>query len=125
MIDDRDDDVELNAQTTSSSTSTLSEIAAFYSRWTGNPVTEDDRRAIREIAAIEPNSVKLAIIMGMYRKAGAHGKGKIRSFRYFLGTIQEVVGSPMGKVTTEHALQSAIKMLVGVKERNDNSGHGS
>ncbi len=112
LIDDRDDD-ELKNICKSTSSSTLEQMAAFYCQWTKNIITEEDHRAMREIADLDLNTVKLGILVAMCRKASSRQVSrKINSFRYFLGSIREVARSRMGKAVTERILQTTMRSLL-------------
>ena len=112
LIDDQDDDEQRNI-CKSTSSSALEQMAAFYCQWTKNTITEEDHRAMREIADLDLNAVKLGILIAMCRKASSRqASRKINSFRYFLGSIREVARSRMGKAVTERILQTTMRSLL-------------
>jgi len=115
LIDDQDDDEQGNI-CKSTSSSALEQMAAFYCQWTKNMITEEDHRAMREIADLDLNTVKLGILVAMCRKASSRqASRKINSFRYFLGSIREVARSRMGKAVTERILRTTMRSLLSAQ----------
>jgi hypothetical protein len=118
LIDDQDDDEPKNTfQSTSSSG--IEQIATFYCQWTKNIASEEDHRAMAEIADLDLNTVKLGILIAICRKASSRqAERKINSFRYFLGSIREVARSRMGKAVTERALQTTLRSLLKMQSQS-------
>jgi hypothetical protein len=54
LIDDQDDDEEKDIGKSISS-SAIEQISAFYRQWTKNSISEEDHRAMAEIAQIDLN----------------------------------------------------------------------
>ena len=111
LIDDQDDDEEKDL-CKSISSSVIEQISSFYCQWTRNSVSEEDRRAMKEIANIDLNVIKLGILIAIRRKASTPKKtGRINSFRYFLNSIREVARSHLGKSVSERMLQHTIQEI--------------
>ncbi len=109
LIDDQDDDEEKDIGKSISS-SVIEQIGSFYCQWTRNSISEEDHRAMAEIAPIDLNVIKLGILIAIRRKASTRKKtAKINSFRYFLNSIREVARSHLGKSVSERMLQHTIQ----------------
>jgi hypothetical protein len=121
LIDDQDGDEEKDIGKSISS-SAIEQIGAFYRQWTKNPISEEDHRAMAEIADIELNAIKLGILIAIHRKASTRKKtSKINSFRYFLNSIREVARSQMSRPVTERMLQHAIQEIFKVRPQGRQS----
>jgi hypothetical protein len=125
LIDEWDDDEQRDlCQSTSSSV--IQQIAVFYCQWTKNTISEEDHRALGEVAHLDVNTIKLGILIAICRKASSRqASRKIHSFRYFLGSIREVARSRMGKAVTERALQGAMRSLLKMQSETSDSSKGS
>ena len=64
------------------------DLLNYYSRWTGNPVRENDWQAIRLALSYTPAAIKAGILMSILRT-----KTRVNSFKYCLGAIDEVTKS--------------------------------
>jgi hypothetical protein len=125
LIDDRDDDEEKDI-CKSISSSALEQIVAFYCQWTRNSLSEEDHRAMKEIAHIDLNAIKLGILIAIRRKASTRKKtAKINSFRYFLEPIREVSRSQMGRPVSERMLQHTIQEIFKVNPEKRQSIQGT
>lgn len=80
---DDSDDTLINDETSS--------VIDFYAKWTHNKVTEKDKQASQEVSHLAPEVIKAGILLSVQR-----AKGKINSFRYCLGAIEEAAESGMG-----------------------------
>ena len=111
LIDDQDDDEEKDIGKSISS-SVTEQIGSFYCQWTRNSISDEDHRAMAEIAQIDLNAIKLGILIAIRRKASTRKKTtKINSFRYFLNSIREVARSHLGKSVSERMLQHTIQEI--------------
>ena len=111
LIDDQDDDEEKDIGKSISS-SVIEQVGSFYCQWTRNSISEEDHRAMAEIAQIDLNAIKLGILIAIRRKASTRQKTtKINSFRYFLNSIREVARSHLGKSVSERMLQHTIQEI--------------
>ena len=111
LIDDQDDDEEKDIGKSISS-SVIEQIGSFYCQWTRNSISDEDHRAMAEIAQIDLNAIKLGILIAIRRKASTRKKTtKINSFRYFLNSIREVARSHLGKSVSERMLQHTIQEI--------------
>ena len=90
----------------------IEQVGSFYCQWTRNSLSDEDHRAMEEIAQIDLNAIKLGILIAIRRKASTRKKtAKINSFRYFLNSIREVARSHLGKSVSERMLQHTIQEI--------------
>jgi hypothetical protein len=82
MIDD------VGVTSTSSVLERPEELLAYYAKWTGNQVRENDWQAIRLALSYTPTAIKAGILMSILRT-----KTRVNSFKYCLGAIDEVAKS--------------------------------
>jgi hypothetical protein len=79
MIDD------VGCTSTSSVLERPEELLAYYAKWTGNQIRENDWQAMRVALSYAPTAIKAGILMSILRT-----KTKVNSFKYCLGAIDEV-----------------------------------
>lgn len=67
-------------------------IINFYERWTRNKATVKDKAAHAEVQHLAPHIIKCGILLSLQR-----AKGRINSFRYCHGAINEMAESGSGE----------------------------
>jgi exonuclease VII large subunit len=68
-----------------------SSILDFYAKWTRNKPTKKDKEAVAEIAHLSAHVIKCGVLLSLQR-----AKGRINSFRYCIGAIEETAESGAG-----------------------------
>jgi hypothetical protein len=112
LIDDQDDDEEDEEKDIgkSISSSVIEQIGPFYCQWTRNAISDEDHRAMAEIAQIDLNAIKLGILIAIRRKASTRKKtAKINSFRYFLNSIREVARSHLANLSPNECFNTPYR----------------
>ena len=65
------------------------EALEFYSRLSGNPIRESDRRVREELLQFDPTTIKVGVVLSILRC-----KNHVHSLKYCRGAIEEAARSP-------------------------------
>lgn len=87
------------------------EILIFYREWTGNRITDGDRKAFDEVSMYHPDVIKSGILTTLYN-ARTSGR-KINSFRYCLQEIQAAAAAPV------HDARTRLQYVLSKLERKE------
>ena len=68
------------------------EIFIFYRKWTGNRITDGDRKFYREIQHFAPHVIQCGILLSLQR-----APTRVNSLRYCKGAIEEMAASGAGR----------------------------
>lgn len=85
------------------------EILIFYHRWTGNRITEGDRRAFDEVSMYHPDVIKSGILTTIWNAAQSPSVSRINSLRYCLEEVHRAAASPLKDSSTR--LQYLVSKL--------------
>lgn len=76
------------------------EILIFYHRWTGNRITDGDRKAFDEVSIYHPDIIKAGILTTIWNAAQSPSVRRINSLRYCVEEIHKAAAVPLKDTNT-------------------------